>query len=271
MMQTHNRSDNIHKAWLFRVLDALSSDAYLSSVLYFKGGTCASMLGWLDRFSVDLDFDYGGTSEDVPKTREVLQYVFANLGLSIKDNSKNGIQYFLKYENDENPENPGRNTLKLDASFPLFKGSKYAPQRFSEIDRVFICQTKETMFAHKLCAIMDRFSKTGHIAGRDLYDVHYFFMHGYDYDPDVIYERTGLLPKEFFQELIFFIEKNVTDRVITEDLSSLIEPAKFKVLRKVLKREIVSLLKDEITTSLTPSPTLTSETPLSIFDGEGQG
>ncbi len=60
MMQTSNKYDNIHKAWLYRVLEGIASDKYLPSVLYFKGGTCASMLGWLDRFSVDLDFDYGG-------------------------------------------------------------------------------------------------------------------------------------------------------------------------------------------------------------------
>src|SRR3989344_7677420 len=112
----------------------------------------------------------------------------------------------------------GRNTLKIEASFPLFKGSKYAPERMPEIDRVFICQRQETMFAHKLCAIMDRFEKTDHIAGRDLYDAHHFFMRGYEYDAEVIYERTGLLPKEFFQKLILFIENNVTDRIITEDL-----------------------------------------------------
>src|SRR3989338_9298218 len=146
MMQTTNKHDNLHKAWLYRVLDAISSDAYLSTVLYFKGGTCASMLGWLDRFSVDLDFDYGGTADNVGKTRDALEAIFSELGLSIKDSSKNGIQYFLRYENDENI---GRNTLKIDASFQLFKSSRYAPERLSEIDRVFICQTKETMFAHK--------------------------------------------------------------------------------------------------------------------------
>ncbi len=243
MMQTTNKNDNIHKAWMYRVLEALASDPYLSSVLYFKGGTCASMLGWLDRFSVDLDFDYGGKSEDVQKTRSSLEIVFADLGLTIKDKSQNGIQYFLKYENNENIS---RNTLKIDASFPLFASSKYSSQRFSEIDRVFICQTKETMFSHKLCALVDRFEKTGHIAGRDMYDIHHFFMNGHGYNTAVITERTGLSPKEFFSKLIIFIEKNVTEQVITEDLSSLLAPLKFKILRKVLKREVVQLLKERM-------------------------
>ena len=65
---------------------------------------------------------------------------------------------------------------------------------------------------------MDRFEKTGHIAGRDLYDIHHFFMNGYSYDPAVIIERTGLWQKDFFSKLIIFIEKYVTDQIITEDL-----------------------------------------------------
>ena len=205
MMQTNNKYDNIHKAWLYRLLEAIASDQYLSSVLYFKGGTCASMLGWLDRFSVDLDFDYGGKLEDVQKTRDSLEVIFDDLGLSIKDSSKNGLQYFLKYKNDKNDKNITRNTLKIDASFPLFASSKYIPQRFLEIDRVFICQTKEMMFSHKLCALMDRFERTGHIAGRDLYDIHHFFMNGYGYDTAVITERTGLSPREFFSKLDLYI------------------------------------------------------------------
>lgn len=245
-MQTSNQSDSLHKAWLYRVLEAIASDQYLSSVLYFKGGTCASMLGWLDRFSVDLDFDYGGNLEDISRTCEALEIIFADLGLSIKDKSQNGIQYFLKYENNKNYGNMARNTFKIDASFPLFVSSKYSSQRFLEIDRIFICQTKETMFSHKLCALTDRFKKTGRIAGRDLYDIHYFFMNGYKYDPAVIEERVGLLPEEFFSKLILFIEKHVTDQIITEDLSSLLLPQQFKILRKVLKREVIQLLKDEI-------------------------
>ena len=61
---------------------------------FFKGGTCASMLGWLNRFSVDPDFDYAGDEKDVEQTRKALERLFTSLGLSVKDKSKNGIQYF---------------------------------------------------------------------------------------------------------------------------------------------------------------------------------
>lgn len=240
MMILPDKKDAIHKAWLYRILEAIADDAYLPSVLYFKGGTCASMLGWLDRFSVDIDFDYAGDAKDVEKTRKALEYLFKALGLTVKDFSKKGIQYFLKYENT------GRSTVKVEASFPLFSASTYASQRFVEIDRILTCQTKETMFAHKLVALQDRFAKTRHIAGRDVYDIHHFFLHGYHYNAKVIQERCGVDAKKFFLGLLSFFDRTVTDKVITEDLSSLLTSEKFVQMRKILKREVMLFIKDEI-------------------------
>ena len=242
MMIVPNKKDAIHKAWLYRILEAIADDLYLASILYFKGGTCASMLGWLDRFSVDLDFDYAGGENDVGKTRAALESIFAKLGLSVKDKSENGIQYFLRY-NDAASE---RKIVKIDASFPLFSASNYAPARFLEIDRIFTCQTKETMFAHKLVAVMDRFKKTGTIAGRDIYDIHYFFMNGFEYDADIIKERTGTETKEFLSDLADFINRKVTEKIISEDLNALLPYEEFIKMRGVLKREVLTLIQDEI-------------------------
>ena len=241
-MQTFKKEDNLHKAWLYRVLEAIADNDYLVSVLYFKGGTCASMLGRLDRFSVDLDFDYAGQVSELEKTKSLLEKVYEDLGLEIKDKSKKGLQYFLKYENTIG----GRSTIKIDASFPLYKNSIYEIQKFEEIQRILKCQTIETMFAHKLCALMDRFEKTGHIAGRDIYDIHYFFLQGYSYNQEVIEERTGMDAKKYFAKLLGFIESEVTLKIITEDLNPLVSAEKFKILRKVLVREVLMFLKQEI-------------------------
>ncbi len=240
MMTLPNKKDAVHKAWLYRLLEAIADDSKLSEVLYFKGGTCAAMLDWLNRFSVDLDFDYSGKQEKIPETRKQLEIVFKNCGLAIKDSSKNGLQYFLKYDNI------GRNTLKIEASFPLFASSQYEPQRFIEIDRILTCQTKETLFAHKLVALIDRFEKTNHIAGRDVFDIHSFFLQGFNYNKAVIEERRKVSAKIFFIGLIEFTESHVTDKIITEDLSFLLPPDKFAQIRKSLKREVLSLLRDEI-------------------------
>lgn len=237
-----NKKDAVHKAWLYRVLEEVTFDEYLPSVLYFKGGTCASMLSRLDRFSVDLDFDFVGDTKDILKTRKALEKIFSKLGLTIKDKSKVGIQYFLKYEANDSR----RNILKIDVTFPVLKSNKYKIEKLVEIDRFIKCQTKETMFANKLVAILDRFEKTKGIAGRDIYDVHYFFMKGFDYDVSVIKERRGTSVLDFFLLLYNFIDKKVTDKILSEDLNTLLLYDHFIKIKNILKRETLTLIKDEI-------------------------
>ena len=57
--------DTIHKVQLTRLLTEILDNPTLSQNLYFKGGTCAAMLGYLDRFSVDLDFDLMAIKDSV--------------------------------------------------------------------------------------------------------------------------------------------------------------------------------------------------------------
>ena len=225
---------------MYQILIAIADNSYLASVLYFKGGTCAAMLGWLDRFSVDLDFDYAGTVADIEKTRSALEKIASELKFSIKDFSKRGIQYFFHYENT------GRKTLKLDTAFPLLPTSTYSPQRLTEIDRILTCQTKDTMFAHKLIALPGRYEANKTIAGRDVYDIHYFFLHGFSYNTGVIRERHGNDILAFFSNLSVFIEKNITDTLLQEDLGPLLSPDKLKHTRKYLKRETLMFVRDEI-------------------------
>ena len=243
MMILPNNKLAIHKAWLNRMLEGIATRPELTSVLYFKGGTCASMLGWLDRFSVDLDFDYVGTTEDIVTTRKLLEDIFVELGLSIKDSSKNGIQYFLKYDN---PNSESRNTLKIDTSFPSLKADKYEIKKIIDIDRFLTCQTKETMFAHKMLAVMGRFKNEGHIAGRDIYDIHHFFMKGFGYDLEVLKEGQTKPIKDFLSELHAFINKEVTEKVLDEDLNTLLTPENFKKIRKVIKREVLGFIEGEM-------------------------
>ena len=235
-------NDAIHKLWLLRLLTAIADHPQLGQIFYFKGGTCAAMRGWLDRFSVDLDFDLRIDKEELPKMRKELEKIFLNLELNIKDSSKNTIQYFLKYKNDKGD----RNTIKLDALIPPPKSNKYEQVNLADIDRTMWCQTKETMFANKLVALIDRYKKTGQIAGRDLYDIHVFFLKGFNYEGKVIEERTNKKAKDFLKELIIFIEKNITQTIINQDLNFLLPDKEFQQIRKTLKTEAIMLIRDEI-------------------------
>ena len=241
-MITITPQDAVHKAWLYRVLVAIVDNPLLS-VFYFKGGTCAAMSGYLDRFSVDLDFDYVGQTEDLPKVRRALKKVFADLGLEIKDESTKVPQFFLKYPTKNSAS---RNTLKIDITFPAPQANVYAPTKLTDIERIVVCQNIETMFANKLVAVMDRYERNQTLAGRDIYDIHHFFLNGYTYNGAVITERTGLELREFFNKLRLFIEEHITETVLDQDLNPLIPYERFRQLRKTLKIETVMFINEEI-------------------------
>jgi len=233
--------DAVHKAWLYRILSGIYENAELANTFYFKGGTCAAMLGYLDRFSIDLDFDFVGGKEAIAKTRARLEFVFDDLGLAIHNQSKVVPQYFLKYEAPAGT----RNTLKIDVTLPPPKTNTYEQKRFHEIDRIITCQTIETMMANKLVALMDRYERNEAIAGRDLYDIHHFFLNGYRYNEEVVKERTGKNIKQFFSDILTFIEQHITDEVINQDLNTLLPYEKFSRIRKILKQETLMFLRDE--------------------------
>lgn len=235
--------DAVHKAWLYRLLIRLADDNKLMAVLHFKGGTCASMLGYLDKFSVDLYFDAQNlTDSEITVVRSQLAQHLKDLGLSIKQQSKVGIQYICKYE----ALGRMRSTIKLEINFPAPQANEYAPVYFSEIDRTLSAQTKETMFSNKMVAILDRWERHGSIAGRDLYDVHHFFMRGYGYLESVIVERRATSAADFFEELIQFIQTHISQTILQQDLNSLLPYAQFKRLAPTLKQETLVFLQDEL-------------------------
>ena len=239
-----DRKDAIHKAWLYRLLTAICDDRMLVSVLFFKGGTCAAMRGLLDRFSIDLDFDYTGGEEALLVTHNRLEKVFENLGLAVKTQSSLVPQYFLKYPNSKPNE---RNTLKIDVVMPPPLANKYEKIRIDEIDRILTCQTAGTMFANKLVALIDRYEKSGGIAGRDIYDINHFFINGIKIEYDIIRERRNTeFVKQYLEELIELINTYITQTVIDHDLNVLLPPAVFRRIRKTLKLEIIMFLEDEI-------------------------
>lgn len=235
------RSDDvIHKSQLHRLLIEIVDNPVLSQSLAFKGGTCAAMLGYLDRFSVDLDFDVlKGAKED--KIREEFLNVFDDLGLELKLAFENALFFQVKYQNNTGK----RSKLKVSANSIYVAANQYKVQYFTEIDRLINSQTIETMFANKLVAVIDRYEQHQSIAGRDFYDIHHFFMKGYQYNREVITERTGISEEKYFSKLIDFIRENVNPTMINEDLNSLLSPKQFQSIRKILIPELISLLETE--------------------------
>jgi len=230
--------DIIHKSYLNRVLIEIIDRTVLSQCLAFKGGTCAAMLGFLDRFSVDLDFDVINNADETI-LRQEFHLVFDYLGLMVAQELNNALMFRLRYPND-----PGkRNNLKVSASSQFVKANTYKVVYIAEIDRMMTSQTVETMFANKLVAVTDRYDLHKTIAGRDIYDIHHFFMQGYTYNPDVIRERTGFEPKNYLDKLSAFIKQHVTQTTINEDLNMILPNKQYQRIRKILIPETIALLQ----------------------------
>ncbi len=235
-----NRRTAIHKLYLLRLLTTIVDHPTLALELYFKGGTAAAMQGFLDRFSVDLDFDLapGGNASD---TRQHLVEIFDQLSLPVDRASTTSLFFSVKYPAPTN----ARNTIHISVFESVVKANIYQPQYLPEINRMVTCQTLETMVANKLVTPLDRWQKHEAIAGRDFYDIHHFLSLGYGYEAGVITERSSLTVKEFFGQLAKFVDKNVTQDIINQDLNTLLPFDKFSILRTRLKDELLTLLIDE--------------------------
>ncbi len=232
-----------HEVWLRRLLAEILDDKILLNNIFFKGGTCARMLGFLDRFSVDLDFDLSEKANK-EELRKKLHLIFKNLNLEVKDEGKKALQFFLKYPLENNLK--GRNTIKLEILDKVYKSNEYAPFFIPGVNRTAICQTVETMFAHRLIAPISRTENQGRVAGRDIYDIHHFFLQGQSYEEDVILERRGIPTLDYLIELREFIDKRVTKKTIDEDLNTLLDYNKFNTIRKYLKKETIDFINKEI-------------------------
>lgn len=234
--------DALHKAQLYRLLTEILDQPFLSEHLSFKGGTCAAMLGFLDRFSIDLDFDLQQKQLNEKAHLELLP-IFDHLALKLDSKSSRSLFYLLIYDAPVGQ----RNSMKLSIMTDCPQANVHKPYYLPDIDRYAICQTKETMFANKLVALTDRYMKHESIAGRDVYDIHHFFLQGYTYEQVVIEERTGKKTADYLIDLVKFIEKNITDTILSQDLNTLLAREKYNRIRKTLKQETTMFLKAEIT------------------------
>lgn len=232
-----NPKDALHRSKLYQLLIEIVDNQYLASSLIFKGGTCAALMDKLDRFSVDLDFDLKPDVQNL-KVMSELEKIFTSLNFEIHNKSTKVVQYVLKYKAPVGQ----RSTLKIDAINTMSKEDECKPVFLPDIDRYVVCQSIETMFSHKLVALTERFTKHKTVAGRDVYDIHSFFINNYKYNPKIIEARTGMTIDKYLSFLKKFISDHVDQTLINEDLNSLLEPHQLTWARKTLKQEVLNCL-----------------------------
>jgi len=219
-----------------QILRDIYSDTSISSLIGFKGGTCAYFFYGLTRFSVDLDFDLFSSDEATQKL--VHKKIGGMLGKygDIKDDyiKRNTIFFLLSYGDADH-------NVKIEVNVRILMPDikeHYEVKEYLGIS--MLVGKKDYLFASKLSALIDRKL----LAMRDIYDLWFFAKNNWDINAEVLKTRTGKSIKEHMADCIPVIEA-VKDNEILHGLAELLVDEKVKVWVKAhLRDEVVFLLKN---------------------------
>jgi len=229
-----------------QILRDIYSDTSISSLIGFKGGTCAYFFYGLTRFSIDLDFDL--FSSDLPAEASaqageatqklVYKKIDGMLGKygEIKDHclKRNTIFFLLSYGDADH-------NVKVEVNVRILTPDireHYEMKKYLGIS--LLAGKKDYLFASKLAALTTR-SQT---AMRDIYDVWFFGTNHWDINAEVIKARTGKTIKEYMADCLPVVEA-VKDNEILRGLAELLPGEKEKAWVKThLRKEVVFLLKN---------------------------
>jgi predicted nucleotidyltransferase component of viral defense system len=219
---------NKHKFFLVQILKDIYSDIELANCLGFKGGTALMFFYDLPRFSVDLDFNLIKADKEkiaYEKVREIL----SKYGKTHDEATKFfGPLLVLDY-------GMGDRKLKVEISNRQF-GDRYEIKNLLGINmNVMIAPD---MFAHKLCALLDRSS----IESRDIFDCWFFMKNHIPVNKTIVELRMNMPFADYIQKCIDATEL-VNDRMLLHGIGELMDGEMKKFVRKNLKTEIVGLMK----------------------------
>ncbi|MEK7185243.1 MAG: nucleotidyl transferase AbiEii/AbiGii toxin family protein [Patescibacteria group bacterium] len=225
-----------HQLIMGQILRDIYSDTSISSLIGFKGGTCAYFFYDLTRFSVDLDFDLFSTDEATQKlVYEKIGRMLRKYGEN-KDNyiKQNTIFFLLSYgDTDHNV----KVELSMRNLIPDIK-EHYEMKEYLGIS--MLTGKKDYLFASKLAALTTR-SET---AMRDIYDIWFFGANHWDINAEVIKARTGKTIEEYMADCIPVVEA-VKDNEILRGLAELLPNEKEKAwVKNHLRKEVIFLLKN---------------------------
>lgn len=219
-----------------QILRDIYSDTSISSLVGFKGGTCAHFFYSLTRFSVDLDFDLFSTDEATQKlVHEKIRGMLGKYGDIKNDYIKRNTIFFLLSYGDAD------HNVKVEVNVRILMPDikeHYEVKEYLGIS--MLVGKKDYLFASKLVALTTR----NETAMRDIYDVWFFCTNHWDINVEVIRARTDKTIKEYMADCIPVVEA-VKDNEILRGLAELLPGEKEKAWVKThLRKEVVFLLKN---------------------------
>lgn len=219
---------NKHKFFLVQILKDIYADIELANSLGFKGGTALMFFYDLPRFSVDLDFNL----TDINKVEIVykkVRKILLKYG-TIYDEAKKfyGPILVLDY-------GMGERKLKVEISNRNFN-DRYEIKNLLGINIKVMVQPD--MFAHKLCALLDRNAVTN----RDIFDSWFFMTNNTPVNTNIIETRMKMAYADYIEKCIEHLEA-MNNKGLLAGLGELMDNKTKTFVRNKLLPETIALLK----------------------------
>ena len=219
---------NRHKFFLVQILKDIYTDIELANYLGFKGGTALMFFYDLPRFSVDLDFNLLDVKKEDIVYRKVRK-ILLKYG-TIFDEAKKfyGPIIVLDYGFKERK-------LKVEISTRLFD-NRYEIKNLLGINMKVMVQ--EDMFAHKLCALLDR----NVITNRDIFDCRFFMQKQTPVNKNIVESRMEMPFTDYLQKCIEHLE-SMSDKGLLHGMGELMDNKIKKDVQMKMRPEVIELLK----------------------------
>ncbi len=219
---------NKHKFFLVTLLKDIYNDTALATALGFKGGTAQMLFYGLPRFSVDLDFNLLAPEKSETVFKKIRDIV-SKYG-KIRDEAEKyfGLLLVLDYGQQE------RN-LKIEISNRKFP-DRYEIKNFLGI--AMKVMVKPDMFAHKLCALLDR----NMLTNRDVFDVYYFLNQKTPINKTIVEERMKMSFEGYLDKCISRI-KEIPSKSLLNGIGELVDNNMKAFVKNKLKAETLQMLK----------------------------
>ncbi|MCK9400278.1 MAG: nucleotidyl transferase AbiEii/AbiGii toxin family protein [Bacteroidales bacterium] len=219
---------NRHKFFLVQILKDIYSDLELANYLGFKGGTALMFFYDLPRFSIDLDFNLLDTNKE-EIVFEKVRKIIMKYG-TIFDEAKKyfGPLIVLDY-------GIGERKLKVEISNRPFNNSYEIKNLLGFNVKVM---TVSNMFAHKLCALLDRSTATN----RDIFDTWFFLQRQTPVNKSIVEYRMKVALATHIENCISLLESMKGNRLL-DGLGELMDADTKKFVRTKLLVDTINLLK----------------------------
>ncbi|MBW6537759.1 MAG: nucleotidyl transferase AbiEii/AbiGii toxin family protein [Mariniphaga sp.] len=219
---------NRHKFLLAQILKDIYTDIELLNWLGFKGGTALLFFYDLPRFSVDLDFNLLNPEKEDEVYSKVRNILLKYGKITDEARKFYGPILVLDY-------GIGERKLKVEISNRTFD-NRFEIKNLLGINMKVMVQPD--MFAHKLCALLDRKA----ITNRDIFDCWFFMQKQTPVNKNIVEIRMGISFADYLQKCITLLE-SMSDKGLLHGMGELMEPEMKQFVKTKLRTETISLMR----------------------------